>query len=79
MTSVMNAQVKCPYCGMNNRFKHRGIGSWQSNVTCDIDNGGCDRTFVVRYRIVVQTKVHKIGDPQETKQFPEFKKEDKKP
>lgn len=53
----------CPYCGYSNRMlvslKHirRPLV-----VTCDMENGGCDRYFVVMHAFSVETTVIPLGD-----------------
>jgi uncharacterized Zn-finger protein len=54
------AQVKCPYCGVLNtiRVKHKDIAFRDEVIYCDMDNGGCDRQFVLTtvLKLLVDTR-----------------------
>lgn len=67
----MKATAMCPYCGHENGFTIDPIpiGPRQTIVHCDSEDGGCDRPYFVRFRVVAQTKVYKI-DRDETTEFP---------
>lgn len=55
MTRVIT--LKCPYCEAN--VKHKLEGGTHL-VWCLIDEGGCDRRFVVEVNYKVETKTLKI-------------------
>jgi hypothetical protein len=49
--------VKCPYCGLENRAL-TGIYGGKELVVCDIEDGGCDRPFVVETTVVINIKTY---------------------
>jgi hypothetical protein len=54
-------EVICPYCKHVNRFKI-GTEAYQPPevVTCDVDEGGCDKDFVIKVYVDVDIKTLKI-------------------
>jgi transcription elongation factor Elf1 len=57
------AYFTCPYCGYSN---HAWVKMDEDNrprvVTCDMENGGCDRDFVVNHHISIKTTVIPFGE-----------------
>lgn len=54
----MNLTVICPYCGFT---QSREVDpSKPQLMTCDSDEGGCDKTFVVRASIRPTVDTYKI-------------------
>ncbi|SHH57235.1 hypothetical protein [Sporanaerobacter acetigenes] len=59
-----NIKVKCPYCGkdvcMAVDFPRTGSYIAPIVVTCDADEGGCDKDFVVKAELEIKTQTRKI-------------------
>lgn len=53
-------KVKCPYCGFENEVEHDVFYKKSHLVTCDSEEGGCDRNFVADVAVSVTTKARKI-------------------
>ena len=57
----MKVKVKCPYCNHENKVNtEEGKLYQQQVVTCNCDEGGCDRDFVVAMYITIQVECKKI-------------------
>ncbi len=55
----MIVKVKCPYCGFVNKVSVENY--WHPRVvTCDIDEGGCERDFVLKVKKEISTETFKI-------------------
>lgn len=52
-------KVKCPYCEFDNKLGTDRRGGY-SFVTCDLEEGGCDKTFVVDITITRTATAKKI-------------------
>lgn len=65
----INQWVKCPYCGTANavvsaEINTHGYTRYQV-VACDGEAGGCERLFVVGYRLILEVTTLKIkGEEQ---------------
>ena len=57
---VAFVDVHCPYCDFKNRFSVHGFYPLPRVVVCDIDDGGCDRRFVLESKVVVSAAALKI-------------------
>jgi hypothetical protein len=56
-----SVEVRCPYCGTVNMVDIEFPGYSQPRViTCDIEQGGCDKYFVVQPHVNVEVKTYKI-------------------
>jgi len=56
-------EVVCPYCGYKQYFSmlDKEAGSWGRVIhNCNSDNGGCDSSFVVNYKIRMTATVQRI-------------------
>lgn len=57
----MTIIVKCPYCGVKNKTKIELDGLFEKKIiTCDLDDGGCDKDFVVKTKISINAECKKI-------------------
>ena len=57
----MRIEVKCPYCGTLNKVSVASEHYWHPRVvTCDIDEGGCERDFVLKVKKEISTETFKI-------------------
>lgn len=57
----MNIYAECPYCGFENKIKIEPEFYYPKQVvTCDIDEGGCEKDFVVDIEISIFTESLKI-------------------
>lgn len=52
--------VKCPYCGARMNVAVTNDYRQKKVVTCDMENGGCDKDFVVSVTVSISTKSLKI-------------------
>jgi hypothetical protein len=52
----------CPYCGHEQRPINdtEDIRPRPIIVTCDSEEGGCDRSYAVEYAVKVEVKVYKV-------------------
>jgi hypothetical protein len=55
----------CPYCGFRNGNTLRIDTGRLQLLTCDVERGGCDRTYAVRVSVVVMGRELKIEGEQE--------------
>jgi hypothetical protein len=57
----MTTKVKCPYCGKEVAISVEDGQYFQKQIaTCYIDDGGCDKDFVVDTYISISAKCKKI-------------------
>ena len=61
---LYDIRVKCPYCGFENVIKAKSVNnSYHPNVvTCDSEEGGCDRFFGVKITLSVITSVYEMQE-----------------
>ena len=61
------AKVKCPYCGFEQMA--RAHPQWfKQVVTCDLEEGGCDRDYVVRVAIqAVVTETYRMEEVKDAR------------
>lgn len=56
-------QVKCPYCGFMNT-RNADVSKYHSTelTTCDLDEGGCDESFVfvLEFEVLTNVSVFKL-------------------
>lgn len=53
--------VKCPYCGFENKvYVGEDFYLPKKIITCDIDEGGCDKDFVIDVIKKIEIKTYKI-------------------
>lgn len=52
-------KATCPYCGFENTLSPKIITNSYTPivVTCDYEEGGCDKPFGVKFRMTVQTEI----------------------
>ena len=55
--------VQCPYCGHRQSHWVDKDSTRRSLALCEIDQGGCDRDFVVNVRLLAQVESLPIGAP----------------
>ena len=61
---ILWANVRCPYCGKDQRA-HTEKQLDRQLVTCDLDEGGCDREFVVHLGAILQVRgVYRLQEVQ---------------
>ena len=59
--------IECPYCGTINRILHKfevfmdAHGKAQL-VRCEIEEGGCEKKFVVETTVVIESTVYKLEE-----------------
>ena len=56
-------KIDCPYCGVGTVYHNitlEHLGEQEKVLTCDIDNGGCDRAFVIKLRPSIYIEIGKI-------------------
>lgn len=62
---ITTVLVKCPYCGLEQRV-NISFENYKSShaelLFCDIDEGGCDKRFVVISDLEIKTKGAKIEE-----------------
>jgi transposase-like protein len=57
----MRTEVECPYCGkINSVLVEDGRYFQKQIVVCDLEEGGCDKDFVVETRISINATCKKI-------------------
>lgn len=56
--------TKCPYCGHRNRIRLDVAQHSKHIATCDIEEGGCDKDYVIETIVYVDTNVYSLC-PQE--------------
>lgn len=58
MTQVF--RWKCPYCGKNNQAVHQDSHGYHDIqiVTCDSEEGGCDKQVVLRSHVEVSWETY---------------------
>lgn len=56
--------VRCPYCGFINEVTINQVWDKQI-VTCDVDEGGCDREFVIKAYVKADVETFKIEGEEE--------------
>ena len=57
----MNTEVICPYCEHGNHYELELTRYFKKEIfTCDLEEGGCDRDFIVRWIWRPETQVKKI-------------------
>lgn len=57
----MRAEAKCPYCGkLNSVLVEDGRYFKRQITTCDLDQGGCDKDFVVDTVVTISVECKKI-------------------
>lgn len=56
----MRIEVRCPYCGFINTVFVEKDYCHPKVVTCDIDEGGCERDFVLKVKKEISTETFKI-------------------
>lgn len=54
------AHVACPYCGCDVRVHVEDDLRQRTVVTCDKEDGGCDRDFVASVFVRIEVKALKI-------------------
>lgn len=60
-----NVKVTCPYCGQEVTVQVTEDFHQKTVVTCDVEDGGCDRDFVVDVWVSIDAKALKIeGEEQ---------------
>lgn len=55
-----NIKVKCPYCETENTVNLQNDYGDMIVVTCDVMEGGCDRSFVVDASVSITAKTLRI-------------------
>lgn len=61
--STLRFSITCPYCGMvqiRYRGSHSGDNLEKAIETCDFEEGGCDRDFVVAYEVMTHAETFAI-------------------
>lgn len=60
--------VKCPMCGHLNKMDSRAYYKVEPGrpfiMTCDSEEGGCDRYFVAQINVVANVKTYVYEEPQ---------------
>jgi hypothetical protein len=60
---ILAAEMTCPYCGHKNTIRidtNTTAPERFEFLTCFLDDGGCDRTFVFMYKVSLATEVRRI-------------------
>jgi hypothetical protein len=59
-------EVKCPYCGISNKLlvDIDSVYIYPRVVTCDMEEGGCDKDFVIKPHLSISTKIFKIQEDE---------------
>lgn len=58
MNKKYSSVLECPYCGK--KILYSILDEGKQVITCDLDEGGCDKDYVVNAQIVVKTKIYGI-------------------
>lgn len=62
----MKTKIKCPYCGKENSVLVEDGRYFQKQITtCDLEEGGCDKDFVVETHISINAECKKIEGEEE--------------
>lgn len=54
----------CPYCQIKGRYDRMAstVSTTSEVMWCPLEDGGCDRRFVLDFSLNVQVKTHKIEE-----------------
>jgi hypothetical protein len=55
-----NVYAICPLCGFENKLFPHHMSTGLNLVTCDLEEGGCDKIFAVEATPTVNLKVYKM-------------------
>ena len=56
----MKVKIECPYCNFESSYKINENDYGKQLIICDMEEGGCDRTFVIEARVRVEVETFKI-------------------
>lgn len=62
----IHTNVKCPYCGVSNKLLIDTDSFYipPMVVNCDVLEDGCDRDFVIKPQLSIDTKIFKIQEDE---------------
>jgi hypothetical protein len=57
---MQKTNVVCPYCSFI--FSTRVVAGNTEILICPVDEGGCDRKFVIDYKVKIEVEIFKIEE-----------------